>query len=166
MRMPESRTRTGRGRLLPLALVAALLAALPSCALLFKPPQVRIVGVELATLGLTSGTAEVVLEVTNEGSRDMTIRGFAYGLEVRDAGTEGAWKQLTEGYHAQEVSLPGNAVQRVRIPVPFEYEALGAALRSFLARGEVPYRLSGEVQMGGTGMGIRTPFRSEGVLKP
>ncbi|MFC1575134.1 LEA type 2 family protein [Gemmatimonadota bacterium] len=163
-----SKSRIGPNGQGPLRLfsLALALAALQGCALLFTPPEVRIVGVELATLGLSSGTAEVVLEVTNNGSRNMAIQGFAYALEVREGANEEGWKMLTEGFHSQEVSLSGNEVRRVRVPVPFEYEALGTALRSFLSRGEVPYRLSGEVRIGSSGMGLQVPFRSQGVLKP
>ncbi len=45
------------------------------------------------------------------------------------------------------------------LPVSFEYRALGAALGSFLSRGEIPYRLRGEVSVKGLGMSLGIPFR-------
>jgi hypothetical protein len=116
-------------------------------------------------LGLTSGTAEVVLDVTNEGGRQMDIRGFGYEVEVKGTQDVDPWTPLAEGFFSDEVSIPGRETRRVRIPVPFQYSALGAAVRSFLARGEVPYRVRGEVRVGGPGAGLRIPFRDQGVLK-
>jgi LEA14-like dessication related protein len=157
----ESYTRT--------AVAAGLLLTaglLQGCALFFKPPAVEIVNVEIVALGLTSGTAEVVLDVTNEGSRQMDLRGFLYEIEVRDPRDEGGWASLAQGFYNQELSIPGRESRRVRVPVPFQYSALGAAVRSFLSEGEVPYRLAGEVWMGGSNVGLQIPFRTRGVLKP
>ncbi|MFC1661951.1 LEA type 2 family protein [Gemmatimonadota bacterium] len=143
-----------------------ILGGLTGCALFFATPDVQIVGVELSSLGLSSGVADVLLEVTNESSKEMEIRGFLYDLEVRDLGEDGDWIQLAEGFFDHHVSIPGGGVQEVRVPVPFEYAAVGAALRSFLAEGEVPYRIRGEVWVGGAGLGLQIPFRSRGRLKP
>lgn len=139
---------------------------LPGCALFFKAPSVEIVGVDVVALGLTSGTAEVVLDVTNEGGRQMDIQGFLYEIEVQDPRDDGGWASLAEGFYNHELSIPGRETRRVRVPVPFQYSALGAAVRSFLAEGEVPYRLKGEVWIGGSGVGVKIPFRTRGVLKP
>ncbi len=154
------------GRRAGVLYLALVLFFLPGCALFFQAPKVRIVGVEVVALGLRSGTAEVTLEVTNRGSRAMSIQGMEYLLEVREPGGGGVWSPLADGSHSDEVLLPGREVKKVALPVPFQYDALGAALRSFLARGEVPYRLSGRVRVGGPGVGVHIPFRSEGVLKP
>ena len=149
----------------PLTATVAL-GLLAGCALFFKAPSVEIVDVNIVSLGLTSGTAEVVLDVTNDGGRQMDIRGFLYEVEVRGQEDDGGWTSLAEGFFSEEVSIPGRETRRVRIPVPFKYSALEAAVRSFLAQGEVPYRLNGEVWLGGSGMGLQIPFRDKGVLKP
>jgi LEA14-like dessication related protein len=146
--------------------LSALVGGLAGCALLYSAPGVEIVGVELSSLGLSSGVAEVILEVTNESSRVLDIRGFLYEMEVRDLGEDGSWHPLAEGFFDHDLSIPGREVREVRVPVPFEYAGLGAALRSFLADGEVPYRILGEVWIGGSGVGLQIPFRNQGVLKP
>ena len=145
-----------------------LLAAglMQGCALFYRAPSVEIVDVEVVALGLTSGTAEVVLDVTNEGGRQMDIRGVGYKIEVKDPRDDGGWDSLAEGFYRQELSIPGKETRRVRIPVPFQYSALGTAVRSFLSEGEVPYRLNGEVWLGGSSVGLQIPFRTRGVLKP
>jgi hypothetical protein len=96
----------------------------------------------------------------------MEIRGFLYEIEVKDPREDGGWVSLAEGFFSQELSIPGSETRRVAVPVPFQYAALGAAVRSFLSEGEVPYRLKGEVWIGGAGLGLQIPFRDQGVLRP
>jgi LEA14-like dessication related protein len=151
----------------PFALAFALaLAPVGGCVAFLSPPSVEMVGVELVSLGLTSGTVAVTLDLANTSSRKMDILGFLYEVEVRDSESDGGWRRLAGGFHSDKISLPGKQIERVTVPVPFEYRALGAALRSFLALGEVPYRLHGEVSVRGLGMGLDVPFQSEGILKP
>jgi LEA14-like dessication related protein len=154
------------GRFLLTSALAFSLVLAGGCAAFFSPPSVEIIGVELVSLGLTSGTAAVTLELANQSSRKIDILGFLYALEVRDPGDEGGWRRLAGGFHEERIVLPKEQVQRVTVPVPFEYRALGAALQSFLTLGEVPYRLEGEVSVKGFGMELEVPFRSEGVVKP
>lgn len=150
-------------RVVPLVLAGGFLAG---CALFFRAPAIELVEIKILSLGLTSGTAEVVLEVTNEGGREMEIRGFLYELEVRGPGEERGWTSLAEGFFDQELSIPGRETRRVSVPVPFNYSALGVALRSLLSEGEVPYRLRGEAWFGGASSGLQIPFRAKGVLAP
>jgi len=155
---------------LRVALGAGLLAALPGCSLLYTPPSVTIVGVSLVSVGLTSGTAEVILDVTNQRSGKLDVRGLLYDLEVRDqgeaVGQEGGWQRLAGGLHPEQVVVDGNTTHRMSLLVPFQYRALGAALRSFLTAGEVPYRIRGEVRVRSLGSERTVPFRSQGVLRP
>ena len=151
----------------PLACSALmLLLGAQGCALFFQAPAVRIVGVELASLGMNSGTAEVFLEVTNQSRSEMRIRGFLYQIEVGSPQENGAWNSLAEGFHDDPVILPGGESVEVRVPVPFQYAALGDALRRLLSSGDLPYRMKGEVWMGGSNLGLQIPFRSEGTIRP
>ncbi len=167
IRSGNNRGPSHRGTAIGLGAAMALGAAAASgCAVFFTPPSVEIVGVDLVSLGLTSGTVAVVLDVTNEGSRDLRIMGLLYDLEVMGADDEGGWKRLVGGEYSEEIVIPGSDTRRVRIPVPFEYGALGSAVRSFLSRGEVPYRLQGKVPVRGFGTSFNVPFRSEGIIRP
>ena len=143
-----------------------LVGTLQGCAMFFRAPAVEILAVEIVSLGLTSGTVEVTLEVTNEGSRRMDLRGVLYEVEVRGPAEDEGWVSLAEGFHDQEISIGGKETQTLTLPVPFQYSAVGVALRAFLSEGEVPYRLKGEVWMGGASSGLQLPFRSQGVIKP
>ncbi len=47
-------------------LSGSILLSLPACATLFPPPTVEIIEVQLVSLGLTSGTVALTLELTND----------------------------------------------------------------------------------------------------
>jgi LEA14-like dessication related protein len=146
--------------------VASAVLLTQGCASIYSPPSVEIVGVELVAVGLTEGLAEVTLELTNEGLRDLNINGVIYDLEVSTSEEDPEWITLSNGFFDGAVSIPRGRSERVKVPVPFQYEAVGQAVRTFLQRGEVPYRLSGEVWVGGSGVGLQIPFRTEGILPP
>jgi LEA14-like dessication related protein len=152
--------------LLRWALAVILLVSLGGCAIFFKAPSVEIVGVQVTSLGISSGTALVELEVTNEQGREMKIRGFLYEVEVRRERDSGSWVPLAEGFSDQNLTIPGHETVSVEVPVPFQYEGIGEALIGLLSAGEVPYRLRGEVWTGGDAAGLQIPFRDEGVIRP
>lgn len=153
----------------PRAAAALAVLAAAACALFYQAPEVRIVGLRVASLGITSGTAELELEITNPNSGDVDVRGFRYRLDVRRPSDEEAddpWTPLGEGYHRTGATLAGGETSRVTVEVPFEYEAVGAAVRAFLREGEVGYRLEGELRIHG-GLGeYDVPLRQTGVLSP
>jgi len=164
--MSRTKEKPGSAEVMRTLALFSILWALQGCALFFQAPAVEIVDVKIQTLGLSSGTAEVVLDVTNQGGREMAISGFLYEIEVRGPADQADWAALAEGFHNQELKIPGHETQRVKVPVPFQYSALGVALQSFLSEGEVPYRLKGEVWFGGSSMGLQIPFRSRGSIRP
>jgi LEA14-like dessication related protein len=161
----DSSTREPVRALSALFVVSAVFLT-QGCASIFSPPSVRIVGVELVAVGLTEGLAEVTLEVANEGIGDLNINGILYDLEVNTSTERQEWITLSNGFFDGAVSIPRGRTERVKVPVPFEYQAVGEAVRTFLRRGEVPYRLSGEVWVGGSGVGLQIPFRTQGILEP
>jgi LEA14-like dessication related protein len=142
------------------------LSLVQGCASLFTPPSVEIVGVELVAVGLTDGLAEVTLEVTNERFGDLDIKGILYELEVSTTTEGGGWTTLSSGFFDGPVSVRKGQTERVKIPVPFEYRTVGEAVLALLRQGEVPYRLSGEVWLGGSDTGLPIPFRMQGILRP
>lgn len=149
--------------------VLAACALLGACSLAFQPPEVRIAEVRLASLGLTQGTAELELEVVNRNRRSLDVQGVRYHLQVRDdleEPQEGRWVTLGEGFHSEAVALQGGDTTFVTVDVPFRYRAVGAAIRSLLRRGEVDYRLDGEVEVAGPLGPARVPIRTEGSLGP
>ena len=142
---------------------ALTLSLIQGCAS-FTPPSIHVIEVELVAVGLTEGLVEVTLEVANEGHGDLNVKGILYDLQL-DTATEGVgWVTLSNGFFDEAVSIPRGQTQRVTVPVSFEYRALGEAIRAFLSQGKVPYRLTGEVWVGGRTSGLQLPFRKQGIL--
>lgn len=145
-----------------LALVAAL-----GCAAVFQAPEVSVVGLDVVSLGITGGTASVRLSVSNPNDRAVRVNGLRYRLRVEDPETgDGGWRTLSEGFRSESVTLEARDTVRIAVDVPFEYRAVGAAVRSLIQGRDVGYRLDGEVRIAGPVGEIRVPVTREGVLQP
>lgn len=164
-----SRSRAGRqpaslGTGVTSALLAGCVTLLAGCAALVQEPEVDVVGVDLLTLGLTSGTVRLVLEVENPNGYDLTVERHRYRLEIAEGPTE--WTTLAEGTDTTEVRLPERSVTRVPVEVGFRYRDLGSALLASFREGEARYRLSGDVGVRTPIGGVTVPYRTLGTLEP
>ena len=137
--------------------------AASGCALNVVPPSAEVVGIGLTSLGLTSGVAAVELDVWNPNRGDLEVREISYLLEVRGEEDGGEWLKLGDGFHGRPVRLGSQDTTRVSLSVPFEYEGVGAAIRSLLRSGTVQYRVHGEVSLRRWFGDVRVPFAREGV---
>ncbi len=151
-------------RLLPGLL--ALLLGVAGCSLFVRSPEVAIADVRVVGLGLSGGTAEVLLAVDNPNRFALEVRAFEYLLEISDPARPERWDTLAVGVAPDTVRLPGRTETVVPLEIPFRYNALGTALRAWLQGGEIPYRVQGEVRARGAGIQRDLPFRSRGTLTP
>lgn len=158
-------------RALLLGLATALLL-LPGCRFLFEEPTFRVLDLELTDVGFTSATAEVRVEVENPNWFELDLLGFAYEMELEDPG-EGSeaggdagttWVRLAEGHHEEPLAVPAGETAEFELEVPFDYEGMGAAVRSFLAQGTIPYRLQGDVQGRLLFWTLTFPFQAGGSI--
>lgn len=122
-------------------------------------------------MGLTSATADVRVEVENPNWFELDLLGFAYELELEDPGQDGeggsaepTWVRLAEGHHDEALSVPAGETARLELEVPFGYEGMGAAVRSFLAQGTIPYRLQGDVEGRLLFWTLTFPFQAGGTI--
>ena len=153
----------------PLLLIVcglAIAGALSGCALFYQAPEVRIADLRVVGLGLTSGTAELEVEVSNPNRFALEVRGLEYLLEVSDNGTQARWDTLATGFSADTVRISRRSTDRATLQIPFRYQALGVAFRSWLEGGQIPYRIQGEVRASGPGGQRDLPFRSQGSFTP
>jgi LEA14-like dessication related protein len=151
-------------RLTPPILALVLPLFIGGCAALFRSPTVEIVDVRLVGLGLSSGTAEVTLEVDNPNLFRLEVREFSYLLEIE--GSNDRWTRLAEGSSLERVELPRRSTEEVRLRVPFEYGGLGTALQSWWNTGQVNYRIAGDIRARGPGGERDLPFRARGQMAP
>ena len=149
-----------------LALLLAIVATVPACGLFVRSPEVAIVDVRVVGLGISGGTAEILLQVDNPNRFNLEVREFSYLLEVSDPSRPEQWDTLAAGVTADTLVLDRRASSVVPLLIPFRYSALGTALRAWMQGGEIPYRLEGEVRARGAGFQRDLPFRSRGSLTP
>jgi LEA14-like dessication related protein len=156
-------------RWVPRGWFAALILAplfLSGCALFVSSPRVAIADVRVLGVGLTGGTAEVLLEVENPNRFVLEVREFRYRLELSDPSMPDRWDTLAEGVSDRVMRLEARSTTTVPIEVPFRYQALGIAVRAVLQGNGIPYRVEGAVQASGAGVRRNLPFRATGTLTP
>lgn len=146
-------------RLLPALL---LFLSLGGCTAFYQTPEVTIADVRIVGLGLNGGTAEIHLEVDNPNLFNLEVRRLEYLLEVE--GRNANWSRLAEGVAPDTVRLPRRSLEDVRIQVPFRYDAVGTAIRSWWETGEMNYRLQGEILARGPLGEMELPFRASGGM--
>jgi LEA14-like dessication related protein len=137
-----------------------------ACSLFVRSPEVAIADVRVVGLGLTGGTAEILLEVNNPNRFGLEVREFSYLLEVADPARPDRWDTLAAGITSDTVRLDRRSTSVVPLRIPFRYSALGTALRAWMQGGEIPYRLEGDIRARGAGIQRDLPFRSRGNLTP
>ena len=144
----------------------ALAATLSGCFLFFENPTVRIADVRVSDVGLSGATALIGLEVVNPNGFSLTSTGVTYHLAFEEPGStpedEVQWTTIARGESDESVTVPGEETSRVTLSVPFRYEDVGRAVQSFLLRGELRYRLTGDLGVDGPLGRVRVPFDETG----
>jgi len=142
----------------------ALLVLTGGCMRLYQEPQVHLAGVRVVGLGFTSGTAEIHLEVENPNRYAVEVSELRYLLEVSEGAGTGRWTHLASGSTEEPIRLDRRSQRDIYLNVPFQYRGVESALRAFLAAGEVPYRVQGDLRARGPTGEVALPFRSQGRL--
>lgn len=141
--------------------VAGLGMLLLSCASLgmgkFEAPSFTLTGVTVRGLGVSGGTVDLLLDVTNPNRFDLRGTRLDLGLDVE--GTHLGDMVLDDAFH-----LPRNQVTSLVVPLSFTWAGVGAAARSALNYGTVAYTLKGTASLQ-TPFGLeKVPFTREGSV--
>jgi LEA14-like dessication related protein len=139
---------------------------LAGCASAVRSPAVAILDVRVASLGLSGGVAQLVLEIDNPNRFALQMDALSYEILVGSGTGSDRWDTLAEGTLTESVRVPGRDSAKVTVDVPFRYSALGTALGAVMQGRGVPYRVEGQVQGRGFGLNRSHAFRSEGSLAP
>jgi LEA14-like dessication related protein len=158
------RTRVHRRPAARLAFMAALALLVPGCSLFYQDPTVRFMDVRVVGLGVTSGTAELTLEVENPNRFALDLREFTYLLEVAEG--DDRWVELARGEVEEAVRIGRRTTQEVILSVPFQYRGAGSAIRAWLDTGRIDYRFQGELTARAPSRTVTFPVRSQGTLVP
>ena len=134
--------------------LAATLVALPSCATLarqaFATPVVEVKDVKVRTIGLVGGTVDVVLAVYNPNEYRLDATRITYNFFVDTT-------RIVTGAIDEVVTLEERGRSEIVVPVTFGFQAMSIAMREYLAKGALDYRVTGTFS-------IVTPFGS--VTRP
>lgn len=146
---------------LSILLTITLLAG--ACAAMFRQPVVTVDSFRLDALGLRGGTLVARVHVENPNGYDLRTDGLDYRIEVVDTddATERSWRPLAEGEFEEEIRVPAGGDAYVEIPIEFSFGDMGGLLRPMLDRGEIQYRVRGNVAVEDP-VSRTIPYRHEG----
>lgn len=120
------------------ALTAVL--ALTSCASLaraaFQSPVVTVKDVKVRSLGLQGATLDVHLDIQNPNEYRIDAEKVSYTFFVDST-------RIVSGEVTQRLTLEEKDVIALTLPVTFDYTAVQTAMRYYLARGALDYRVEG-----------------------
>ena len=110
----------------------------------FLDPEIELTQVVLRGAGLTGGTMDLVVNVRNPNNFDLRGTKLQVGFDV-----EGS--HVGDITYQDEFQVQRNGVSTVTLPVRFNWAGVGAAVRSAVGYGDIPYTMRGQAT-------IRTPF--------
>lgn len=102
----------------------------------FREPVVTVRSVAVTGVSLTGSTLEVVLQVANPNRFALDAPGVRYRVEVDTV-------PVAAGELSERFRVPARDSAMVRLPLSVSFRGLGAAGRSLLMSGTVPYRVRG-----------------------
>jgi LEA14-like dessication related protein len=128
-----------------LAAAAVAFAATAACSTLgrqaFSEPIVTLKDVQVASLGLMGGNLNVKLNVYNPNGYRLDATRLTYRLLVDTT-------PLANGVVDNHFTVQDKDSTTVTIPVAFNWNGLGAGVRSIFNTGAVNYKVNGDVSVG------------------
>ncbi|HSJ26410.1 MAG TPA: LEA type 2 family protein [Longimicrobiales bacterium] len=149
-----------RGTMLTGLLMTLSLAA---CSGAYQQPEVEFEGVRIGGMGLRGGTLYAQILVTNPNRFDLETQSLTYDLEVADPARPGEWIRFTEGSLDERVRVEARGSRVLEVPITFQYDDVGSAMRSLLTRGSFAYRVSGDVRLREP-IARTFPYRKQGTV--
>ena len=153
--------RSTRARL---CLAAVTILAIPSCSKIaeraFARPVIAVRGVKVHSVGLTGGSLDVALFISNPNPYPLPVRRASYRFTLSDS------TEVGRGESAAAFTLPAHDSTEVRLPVDVSWQGLRAAARDASRDGTVDYRLTGTVTLDTPLGDPNVPFDIAGRFTP
>ncbi len=130
---------------------------LTGCAALqeqFKEPQVSVTELQMRSVSLTDMELDFILGIDNPNPMGISMSGLSYRLELED-------RPLFEGKTQERVKVAANGSSRVTLPFTLAYEDLKGGFDAIINNKSLPYRLSGNIDLGLFSL----PYSHRGELK-
>jgi LEA14-like dessication related protein len=135
-----------------------LVAALGGCAGLgnaLKDPDIRLERVIVRDLDLRGGSLDLVVELDNPNPFDLLGTELELGFDV-----EGS--HVGDVRYADDFSVDKGDQTKLTLPLRFQWEGVGSALKTALSRGEIPYMMKGQIRLQTPWGAHSVPFTREG----
>ena len=147
-----------------LCLAALTLLAVPACSQIaeraFARPVIAVRGVKVHSIGLTGGSLDVSLFITNPNPYPLPVQRATYRFVLSDS------TEVGRGESAAAFTLPAHDSTAVRLPVDVSWQGLRAAARDASRDGTVDYRLTGTVKLDTPLGDPNVPFDVAGRFTP
>ena len=117
----------------------------------FTRPVLAVRSVKLRSVGLTGGSIEATLTITNPNPYPLPVQRATYLFALADS------TEVGRGVTATAFTIPGRDSTVVLLPVDISWQGLRAVARDAARDGTVDYRLSGVVT-------LDTPLGNPNVL--
>lgn len=121
-------------------IVAVAALSLSGCQTLLKQafasPVVNVADVRVRNIGLSGGTIDVVLDIQNPNEYRIDAEAISYNFYVDTT-------KIVSGDITQRLTLEEKGKTSITIPVNFDNRALQYAMRAYLERGALEYKVDG-----------------------
>ncbi|HYU35000.1 MAG TPA: LEA type 2 family protein [Thermoanaerobaculia bacterium] len=105
----------------------------------FARPDVRLMGLDVGSVGLDSAELLFDFQVDNPNARSLVLDGVAYRLNL-----EGA--RLLDGRRSERTEIAASGESRVTLPVTVRYDDVARALRSLRREDHPSYELNADFE--------------------
>jgi len=142
---------------LTLAILLCLLSA--GCAALRpEPPEIQLAGLSVSDLSLTHANFQATLSIYNPNRTPLEVQGLQFELFLADV-------RLARGVTAKEFTIPAEQSGSAGLRLATSFLDLFRLAQALKGREQVPFRLAGEVKVGGPGfLWITVPITSQGNI--
>lgn len=140
----------------------ALVFLVSGCASLarqaFAPPVVEVTDVKVRSIGLTGGTLDVTLSLTNPNEYRIDATRVTYQFFVDTT-------RVVSGVVDRLLTLEDRGTTELTLPVDFGFRELGIVMREYAAKGALQYRVAGEFTLATPFGSITRPYSGNGRVE-
>jgi LEA14-like dessication related protein len=126
----------------------------------FSRPVILVRGVKVKSVGITGGSIEVSLHITNPNPYPLPVQRALYSFALADS------TEVGRGESAAAFTLPAHDSVVVQLPLEVSWQGRRAAARDAARDGTVDYRLKGTVTIDTPVGNPNVPFESVGRFTP
>lgn len=143
-------------------MVLGVLLFVSGCATLarqaFAPPVVEVTDVKVRNIGLTGGTLDVTLSLSNPNEYRIDATRVTYQFYVDTT-------RVVTGVVDRLLTLENRGTSELTLPVNFGFRELGIVMREYASKGALQYRVAGEFTLATPFGNITRPYAGTGRVE-